>query len=117
MSWFGFGKSAPRVADMSAQARLPSRPILETGFRRGMWVVWEQNGGVSVGVLLEIGIDGTALVNSARPDGTNLLTGLRIPVGELRQATFDQIPNGRKPRNTDKDYGRKRDAFARMGYV
>lgn len=124
MSWFDklFGSKpepAARVANLSAGPRVSSRPILETGFRRGMWVVWPSKavpGEVEVGILLEVSVDGTATVDKVRPDGTTELAGLKIPVGDIRQATYDQIPNGRKPRNTEKNYGLKRDRFARMGY-
>lgn len=99
MSWFKdvfLSKPAPQQRVVEARA-----PIInlkkETGgqFRNGMWVTLKSDP-PRTGILTVANELGIAAVMLTQEDGTNLLQ-ISAPLSELRQATWREIPEARRP--------------------
>ena len=92
--------------------------VAQRGLRRGMWVMADAS---TVGILVGLRADGTALIQLVEADGTNRMTLERQPNGEqklvnyvkpvtaesVRVAFVEQIPAPRRP---------PPDIAARFGY-
>ena len=71
--------------------------------RKGMWAVF----GDVLGVVTAVKEDGTAFINHAKPDGTNVMTlndkdevvvlSSQVAAGGYRQAFINEIPSARSP--------------------
>jgi hypothetical protein len=67
-------------------------PLRVVGFRRGMWVRYQD----ITGILLNVGEAKIAHVMLVNDLGLNL-HDIHVPIADLTQATFNQIPAPRRP--------------------
>jgi len=101
------GFTEPKVMNMAGKAtRLLGRPIGDTGFRTGMWVVAripseDEKSGYRevVGIAQAANINGELSLDLVNPDGTTLLAGVKVPFTHVRQCLHEEIPAKRRPNN------------------